>query len=729
MKLFTITLLSALTVPGHAESLLSGLQEWQKTIKKKEVVSTTNSPSTVKMEPITKTRSSGLCSEPEQTSIPLAYITSMIADVDNKLTLQHDSRSGKLTVSSPEMISNCSSMVDWVSSARDVDGVRKYSIEAKVKKGTDCVGNVCSYEVAKVENEKFIGFEKVKVKANLDGFVECLDKSGATKNGKVVPGAIYPAALSETFEGFKESGDVLFVSHGPQSKLIKAKYDKFVEVDACDHYEKITSDGVAIKSLADEENEVIAAEAAKVRNCGEYEKIAEFIEKYSQYSSDMNQIRDELLLDAVKKATKAIAEGKYTEEDLKTLADFEKYIVMDRIKLLNTAYNQAQQLEGSDRAAMLETAKKLSAELLTYNNAPYVTAAIVAKLEADGRFPEAEQANGMKALVVTHAKMGQKIDNVVVTPSVAAQQTAQHRQAYAKQIEVKRERYEIRTGQTTGQAKLYFDLASRMRRNIDVRTQNYGQEMAEEYARTTQPQGYCFRSPFRNVPRCIQKSQERLAELQAQLVHFNKVDAERAAEYEARATEYAKLEKEGSAYVAQQNGEAPPAATEDTTRPVARADDEATAIAAINPQTWVNPYTNQQQMQGGTTPYQPNNVFTGQDQQGIPPQGYNPYAQQQPQQQGINPYPQQQSFMGQQNYGAQFGMNAQFGANQQSYYPQGQNPGYAYNYNSGQQFSGYPQQQFQQQQFGQQQFGQQPMQQGQWGNQNQFSSRNNMYGQ
>lgn len=726
MKLFTITLLSALTVPGHAQSLLSGLQEYQRTVKKKEVVTTTSSPTAVKMDPITKTRSSGICSEADQTSLPLSYITAMINDVDNKLSIQHDSRSGRLTVTSPEMISNCASMVDWVSSVRDVDGVKKYSIEAKIKRGSDCEGNLCTYEVAKVEDGKFIGFEKVKVKATLNGFEECLDKSGVTKNGKVVPSAIYPADLSETFDGFKESGDVLFVSHGPQSKLIKAKYDKFVEVDACDHYEKITQDGVSIKSLADEDSAIVAAEAEKVKNCGEYEKISDFTEKYSQYASEFNEIRDQLILDAVKKATKAITEGKYTEEDLKTLADFEKYIVMDRIKLLNTAFNQAQQMEGSNKAAMLEKAKTLQAELLSYNSAPYVTAAIVSRLEADGRFDAAEQANGVKALVVTHSKMGNKTNGVLITPSVAAQQTAGIRDTYAKQLVIKRERYEIRTGQTTGQSKAYYDLASRMRINIQVRTQNYGQEIAEEYARTVQPQGFCFRSPFRNVPKCVQRSMERVQELQAQVLHYNKVDAERAAEYEARATEYAKLEKEGAAFVAQQNGEAPPAAAEDTTRPTARSEDEAAAIAAINPQTWVNPYTNQQQMQGGTTPYQPNNVFTGQNQQGIPPQGYSPYTQQQPQQQGWNPYPsqQQQPWMGQQNYGAQFGGNAQFGANQQSYYPQGQQPNSAFNFNAGQQYAGYPQPQYQQQQFGQQQ---QPQQQGYYGNPNPYSNQNNMY--
>jgi hypothetical protein len=119
-----------------------------------------------------------------------------------------------------------------------------------------------------------------------------------------------------------------------------------------------------------------------------------------------------------------------------------------------------------------------------------------------------------------------------------------------------------------------------MRENIQIRNQNFTQEIQSEYARVQQPNGYCYRY-FRNTQKCIQDTVERVQELQALLQHYTKVDAERAAEYDEKAKEYAKLEAEGRRYIAAQSGEASEdeeesAPTEDeapadTTRPTPRA--------------------------------------------------------------------------------------------------------------------------------------------------------------
>lgn len=714
MKMFAAVLLSILTIPAQAQRLLGGLETHQKEITPKSTPNSDPSKPDIKIEPVGKTKTAGQCTEQDQTSLPLSYITSLIMEKDGKLEISHDARSGKLSVSSPDMISNCSSMIELVPNARVVDGRRVYSLEAKIKKTDDCSPEEgCSYDVARVEKNQFKKFEKMKFKPTLVGFEECLEKSGVVTDGKVVEDAIYPSTIDEKFEGYKESGELLFMSHGPASKIVKAKYDKFVEIDKCDHYEKILPNGLTLQSLEDSERERILSEKAKIRECGEYEKIADFIEKYQGYSDDLNVIRDQLILDAVKKSAKAIQEGKYSEEDLKAISDFEKYIVQPKTDLAALLYQEAQGLEGDEKTARLTQMKAILGELASYTQAPFVTAALVQKLEDNGRFEDAARANGIRALIVSHARLGAKENGVIITPDVAKLRAASLKQAYATELEDVKEKYEIRTGQTSGQAQAYAQLASRMQQNIQIRTRNFTQEISEEYARVQQPNGYCYRSPFRNVQRCIQRSMERIQELQAQMQHFNKVDAERAVEYQTKAQEYAKLEKEGRAYVARQNGEeVPTEAPVDNTMPQSRTEEGYTFDFQGQGQQWqpqYNPYQPQGLQQFAGNPYQ---------QQGQPGM-YNPYQQHGQGQMG-------QQLYGQFNFGAQYG-----GAGQQQYgyYNQSFNP---YQQQGQPQYNPYQQSMFGMNQPPQQQFNpyqqySQPQQQGYWSNPYQAYAGYSMY--
>jgi hypothetical protein len=690
MKMFTVAMLSLLALPSYAQDLLGPLLDYQKELNKSSQ-SQDNSQSG-EVTKVEKTKTSGSCTEQDQASLPLAYITGLILEKDGKLELGHDARSGQLSLKSPDMISNCSSMIDWVSETKVVDGKKTYWIEAKIRKSDKCQNDVCEYPVAQVEGKSFKGFKSMSLKPTMAGFEQCLKDSGVIKDGKVNADAIYPGALDEKFGDYKESGDLVFLSSGPASKLAKAKYDKFVEVDGCKHFEKILPEGFVVRSLDDLEKDRMAAERKTVESCGDYDKISDFIQKYQGYADDLNLIRDNLILEAVKKASKAITDGKYTEEDLKAIADFEKYIVQPKLDKANALYEEAQKLEGDERKALLEEMKKIIEEIKPYNQSPYVTAAIVQKLEADGRFDDAEKANGIKALIVAHARLGATENGVVITPEVAKTRALASKMAYAAEIEVKKENYQIKTGQVTGYAQTYYDLASKMRENIQIRTQNFTAEIQREYARM-QPGGHCYR-PYRNAQRCIQDSQLRIQELQAELQHFNKVDAERALEYEQKAKEYAELERQGREYVASQTGEPAPEVTYNNTSPSPRSSE-------------------------GGYDFQ----FQGYQQQQQQQQNYNPYQQQQ--QQFYNPY-QQQGFGGQFYAGGQFGSNMgnQYGYYNQSYNPYQQQGGYNFNYQGYQQpgMFGGQSNPFQQQGYGMQQ------QQGYWGSPYQAYGNYNMYG-
>ncbi len=684
MKKFAAVMLSVLSLPSYAQGLLGALQNYQKELQ--PTVKTTDGTTPVKTDPIVKTKTSGMCKEEVQTSLPLAYITSLILEKDGKLELHHDSRSGKLSLSSPDMITNCSSMINWAADSKVVDGAKTYSIEARLKEGENCADGECEYSVAKVEKGQFKGFEKMKFKQSMAGFESCLEKTGIIKDGKVDSGAIYPGTINEKFDGYKEGGNLVFLSHGPSSNLVKAKYDKFIDVDGCNYTEKIVPEGFVVKSLQQEEDERINVEKKNVEGCGDYHKISEFIEKYQGYSNDLNGIRDQLILDAVKKSAKAVTDGKYSDEDLKTISDFEKYIVKPRIDLANNLYTQAQDLEGDEKKAKLEEMKKVLDGVTPFNQPPFISSAIVQRLEADGRFDDAQKVNGTKALIVSHAHLGRTEDGIVITPEVAQMKLDNFNTSYASELEGKKENYAVKTGQITGMSQTYTQLASQMRQNIQVRTANYSQEINKEYART-QPGGHCYR-PYRNAQRCIQDSYQRIQELQAEAQHYNKVDAERAVEYDQKAKDYATMEKEGRDYVARQNGEPVPAPETQvsTTSPAPRSDE------------------------GGYT-FQ-----------------YNGYQQQQPQQ-SYNPYQQQQGFQGQYYFGANSG--SQYASYNQNYNPL-QQQGYNFNFQGQgqQQYNPYQQPTFgggnpyQQQGYG----GGYQQQGGYWGSPYQAYGNFNLYG-
>lgn len=678
MKKLPIVLLALAVSPVHAQSLLGTLTKYQSTLETPTTSAASTSSggsasrpvSEVKPSTISSSSSSAKCEENDQTSLPLAYVSSLITERDGKLDFVHDARQGTLTVSAPEMIGNCSNMLEWKLRQPEIQGAKAYAVEVKIKEGENCSEAGCTYKVAKVKDGVFQSHEEVVLKPTLKGFEECLQKSGVIENGKVVPGNIYGTQVSEKFSSLDKSGKLLFVSHGPASALVKAKYGKFEPVDRCDYYEKAHPEVSQLLTYEDQEKERLDAEAAKLKECkiNEYHKVADFIEKYEGYASELIDVRDKLILESAKKAAENLTSGKYTEEDLKVLADFEKYIVQPKIDLARALYDEMIELEGDAKKQKQDQLRAVLAEIKALNQKPYFLAAHTEKLIKDGRFEEAEQLNFIKLTLQNHERLGQKIQGQEITPSVALANIQAERRAFADRMVEEKEFYEIRTGQTSGQSEFYTRLAKRMVENIQVRTQNYNAEIQSEYMRVQQPNGHCFKY-WVNTKNCIQDTVDRIQELQAYLQHYNNVDKERAEEYEAKAAQYKALEDEGRAYLAKhEGGEAPEVETqrlpaeEDTTKPGARAAEAQTLPANMN--------------QGMTFPFNFNMQGNAQAQAQMTPQMYqyptSPYGQQNMFQQqnpygyNLGQYAQygqygQQNYMGNQAYMNQFGMQPQYG--------------------------------------------------------------------
>jgi hypothetical protein len=689
MKKIPVLVLSLLTLPAHAQSMLRILNQHQGTLQAPSsqtstgTTSSTTSRSVPEVKPSTEQTSSSSvrCESPDQTSMPLAYVTSLIQAENGQLEITHDQRSGKLAISSPDMIGNCSSMLEWTLKRPEIQGKKAYALEVKFKQGDECTESGCTYKIAKVEKGEFQKFETMTLRPTLKGFEECLQKSGVIKDGKVDAGAIYNHPVSEKFDGIKDSGKFYFLSNGPDSKQIKPRYGKFEYINGCDHYESAHPSINSLLSYEDAEKERLDAEAAKLKDCKveEYGKLAEFIEKYEGYQSELGQVRDRLILEAAKKSAAAIDSGKYTEEDLKVIEDFDRYVVQPKVELARALYEEMLDLEGDAKKAVHDQLVKVLAEISALGKKPYFLSAHTIKLLNAGRFDEAEKLNNLKLTIEHHQRLGAKQDNVVITPGVAAQRINLAKASFAETLKTEKEKYEYKTGQVSGNAGRYRNLAQAHRNNIEVRTRNFTSEIQFEYERM-QYGGYCYKY-YRNTQKCLQDSMERIQELQMAMTNSNEYDKKKAEEFDQLANEWGQLEAQGRRYVAAQNGEAVEeepvkenSAPQDTLNPTPRREEQA---QAAQPSPYTFQWNGGQQMpqQQAISPYQNNNMFMQQQ---------NPYAYQ------------QQSYMGQQMYQQNPYMNIGM-----------QGGGTTFNWTGG----GYPQQGYQQPYQQPQQYGYYPQQQ------------------
>lgn len=707
-------------MPAFGQSMLNVLSKYQGTLSDsipQAQKGKTNSSLSVKPSGLTSTSSAAQCTENDQTSVPMAYISSLILEANGALDIEHDPRSSMLKISSPDLIGNCSSMLEWNLNRPELDGKKSYAIEVKIKDEGNCPVDGCTYKVAKVKNKQFDTYEDMVFKPTLKGFEECLKKSGVVVDGKVVPEAIYPSPVRETFSGLDYSGQIQLKSRGPSSKMIGPKYGKFTYIDGCDHYEAIHPDINNLLTLEDSEKIRLNAEAEKLKGCktDEYHKLTDFIEKYQGYSDELAEVRNKLILEAAKKSAEALTNNKFTDEDLKVAADFETYIVNPKVDLAVKLYEESLLLEGDEKKNKQAELKLVLAEIKALNNKPYFLSTHVDKLLEAGKFDEAEQINGFKLVLQNYQSLGSKINNVVISSDVASKKVATSRTEFSESMPSIKEKYNYKTGQESGKAMYYTRLANSVRVMTKLRTDNYTAEIQEEYQRVVQPNGYCYKF-FRNTQKCIRETFERIQELQQLLTHYNKVDEERAIEYEADAKEYTDLENQGRRYLAAQNGEAAPADVTPQASPTTSPTSPPPRVAS---QDGVYNFDYQgQQGQQGQQQYPQQQMYPQQQQ--MYPQGYN---QQYGGQYQMN-YSQNQGMFQQQNpYQAQPQYNPWLG--QQSYPSFQQQGGAGYNFSwGGNMGMGQQQQPY----GGYQQPYAQPQQQGYWGSPYQSYNMYSMYG-
>lgn len=654
MKIFSLVVLSFVAIPAYAQGLLDSLEQHQASLPAQPGVTAERPATGITSPTVRPSDVDTSCTESKQTSLPLKYLTGLLLQREAQLDINHDPSSGTLRISSAaKMIGNCNSMIQWNLAQQEVDGVKTYSVEVKFKDGEACpeevtdAGDKKCYRVAKMKDGSFDKFDVKPFSNDIQGFQKCLEESGVVgADRKINNAAIFKQPVQESFSGLDETGRLVFLSHGPVSSQVDPRFG-LDRVNRCDVYEKIHPSIAMVYSPTDISNQRLEAEAETLRNCqpNEYQRLVDFIER-NNYQGNLAAIRDNLILQAAQATAKKIAENKeLTEDDLKVVGDFERYIVEPKRRELAELFASMENLEGTELQAARARMQTVRTELEAFARAPYFQRAHVEKLIAKGMFADAERMEGLRIAITETAKIGKREGNVTVTPDMARTRVATARGELAERLVTARENYDIRTGVTTGMSQTYRDLSAAMQRNIARRTQNYTQEIQAEYARVQQG-GYCYRY-FRNTQKCIQDSLQRIQELQNAMTHYNQIDQQRAVEYNQKAAQYATMENDGRRYIATQNGEAAPADQPvDTTVVPQRSEDPALAQGQPGQpggqQSMMPPWLMNQQ-----TPYGNQSMMNMQQ---------NPFGNMYGQQQ-------QQPMMGQTGFNAQFGYQGSMGQN------------------------------------------------------------------
>ena len=641
MKFLSVLVLSAFAISASAANLLDALEQHQSSLAP-EPGATQDRPQAGISAPTTRPSDVDTrCDEDTQTSLPLKYLTGLLLQKDAKLDINHNASSGNLEISSAaKMIGNCNSMIDWTLRVNEIDGQKTYAVEVKFKEGESCPSEIADagdkkcYRVAMMKDGSFDKFDVKPFSNDIRGFQKCLEASGVVgADGKINSAAIFKQPVQQKFSGLEETGKLVFLSHGPVSSQVDPRFG-LERVNRCDVYEKIHPNIGMVYSTADLQAQRMAQDADALRNCKpeEYQRLVDFIERNGNIQ-DLNAIRDNLIQQAAQALAKKIAENKeLNEEDLKVIADFERYIIEPLRIEIGNKFNEIEGLPDSEKPAARAKLTELKNKLLSFSKAPFFQRAHVEKLMAKGLFDEAEKMEGIRITIGEASKIGRN-GNQVVTPDQARIAISNAREQLKTNLAVEREKHEIRTGVITDRSATYRGLAQTMRDNIRKRTENYTREIQLEYARIQQPNGYCFKY-FRNTQKCIQDSVQRIQELQTSLAHYNKIDNERATQYDQQAAEYAKMEAEGRRVSGQESPE--DSQPTDTTAVPPRSEDQAQAAAAA-----------QMVPQGMMMPQQPYmNPMMMQQQ--------NPYA---------NMYGQQGGWMGQAGFNAGFGYQGTMGQN------------------------------------------------------------------
>jgi hypothetical protein len=375
----TISMISLLNITyASTDDMLDGLNSIEKPVTAQSNAAGSNNGGVVQGSTVSSSSTSQAstyqCTRDDQDSIPYKDFLNLVEA--DKLQINHNPSTGRLRIGAGNMISNCNSMIE--PKLFLPDGGSEYLFKIEIKKSGNCSDGLCKYKAYTAEGGIANGEGDTKMldlPPTLEGFVQCLKKVGAIGGGKG------KQALQEfVFESYdaKETGELLFYSHGPLGKQRDAVYSKKnIKGGSCDDFEVISDDGgYLIKSkeqaYIDNKNE----QFQMICKSEDYDYINLNIENFSEFSKKQNELKDirnRLIKSSMKRLREQLDESKSdlselnADDFMQVTADFHKFIIEPlRKKIADLYYEMKNASSGKERKALEKRLAVLTDELLGY---------------------------------------------------------------------------------------------------------------------------------------------------------------------------------------------------------------------------------------------------------------------------------------------------------------------------------------------------------------------------
>lgn len=297
--------------------------------------------------PSTSTGFQGVCTRKDQTSIPQKVFLRLFKGKPKSLNFNRKVQAGTLTLSAPEMVYNCNSMLEKNFSKPKGGMPYTFEVGVKMPKRTGTCAEAadgktkCEYEVQLMgdDGQPKDKLDKMSFEPNYYGFLDCLEKTGITANGKWNEDKIVYEDFNQTERSVNQSGKLVYYCKGYECKndlsLNRQKKTLYAErANKCQHFEDIIDGGYEILSKSQVSLNNKTNEFQMLCKSKDYRRIDRLLPSYKGFGAMykiLEQIRDKKIIDAVKVLHKKFKGDNYSKfnpakvKDL--LKDFNELII------------------------------------------------------------------------------------------------------------------------------------------------------------------------------------------------------------------------------------------------------------------------------------------------------------------------------------------------------------------------------------------------------------------
>jgi hypothetical protein len=467
-----------------------------------------------------------ICGDEDQVSLPLKYLY-LFSDKSQGLEIvEHNPEKGSLKMRGPMMMRNCYQMIQW---DLDLDSSNKYYIEASLK----------SYKPTGIDKE---------FPATIAGYEECLEATGAIKDGKVNTELI-DQPIEMSFNGASTSGDLYFKSTGNLVNKMGGMYDKPVSLGNCHYSEKIAKENVHLYSVAETKQNAKMEQYQRLCKSQDYKQIDKQLENFKEVESlykVLSKVRDDLLLKKIEEVAKYIKENDdFTNLDLTVIQDFKEKIIQPKVEEIKALYSQVQDEKDISKKSQLEKELKIKiSELKKLRMSPYILDKHLQKLWKKGPLSDDSFYESVLALhearttIKTYEGIGKVYNdipyNLVNIPKIIKNSNGE----FSNFLKDKRLRYEIRNNERDGLSDDFFAKSQncyKLMQDNQVATQENIQAEMEIMQRKC-------RNSF-NKQNCMNEHMVAIQELQQELLEKNNKLKQKAEYYQRMGSSYLEDEK------------------------------------------------------------------------------------------------------------------------------------------------------------------------------------------